>query len=216
MASPRLQCGKGLPVWHGWKNIGGSQKGICLRNVETGVQSKRLVYLSFPKIQSGGIRAVRQNQRMIRCDVCDIHLLATFIVDLFKPRRRLEVEQRSGTIVTHQSCPDRRAGDHEDVGQLSHICRRYAQAVPHVWRDPLRVPDTAGAVDGCRVATSNLKIIRLAGGDGCVELCPVVSKFFDGASCLIARNAMLAGKWSRRIRFVCDSLSVINRSAITN
>jgi len=44
MASPRLQCGKGLPVWHGWKNIGGSQKGICLRNVETGVQSKRLVY----------------------------------------------------------------------------------------------------------------------------------------------------------------------------
>jgi hypothetical protein len=45
MASPRLQCGKGLPVWHGWKNIGGSQKGICLRNVETGVQSKRLVYL---------------------------------------------------------------------------------------------------------------------------------------------------------------------------
>jgi hypothetical protein len=27
--------------------------------------------LSFPKIQSGGIRAVRQNQRIIRCDVCD-------------------------------------------------------------------------------------------------------------------------------------------------
>src|SRR2546429_6307234 len=26
MASPRLQCGKGLPVWHGRKNIGGSQK----------------------------------------------------------------------------------------------------------------------------------------------------------------------------------------------
>jgi hypothetical protein len=31
--------------------------------------------LSFPKIQSGGIRVVRQNQRMIRCDVCD-HPLA--------------------------------------------------------------------------------------------------------------------------------------------
>ena len=29
------------------------------------------VRLSFPKIQSGGIRAVRQNQRIIRCDVCD-------------------------------------------------------------------------------------------------------------------------------------------------
>jgi hypothetical protein len=29
------------------------------------------VTLSFPKIQSGGIRAVRQNQRIIRCDVCD-------------------------------------------------------------------------------------------------------------------------------------------------
>jgi hypothetical protein len=28
-------------------------------------------YLSFPKIQSGGIRAVRQNQRIIQCDVCD-------------------------------------------------------------------------------------------------------------------------------------------------
>jgi hypothetical protein len=27
--------------------------------------------LSFPKIQSGKIRAVRQNQRIIRCDVCD-------------------------------------------------------------------------------------------------------------------------------------------------
>ena len=27
--------------------------------------------LSFPKIQSGGIRAVRQNQRIIQCDVCD-------------------------------------------------------------------------------------------------------------------------------------------------
>src|SRR5258707_11687992 len=29
------------------------------------------IRLSFPKIQSGGIRAVRQNQRIIRCDVCD-------------------------------------------------------------------------------------------------------------------------------------------------
>jgi hypothetical protein len=28
-------------------------------------------HLSFPKIQSGGIRAVRQNQRIIRSDVCD-------------------------------------------------------------------------------------------------------------------------------------------------
>jgi hypothetical protein len=27
--------------------------------------------LSFPKIQSGGIRAVRPNQRIIRCDGCD-------------------------------------------------------------------------------------------------------------------------------------------------
>jgi len=29
------------------------------------------VALSFPKIQSGRIRAVRQNQRIIQCDVCD-------------------------------------------------------------------------------------------------------------------------------------------------
>src|ERR1700730_11832817 len=28
-------------------------------------------WLSFPKIQSGGMGAVRQNQRIIRCDVCD-------------------------------------------------------------------------------------------------------------------------------------------------
>jgi hypothetical protein len=28
-------------------------------------------YLSFPKIPSRGIRAVRQNQRIIQCDVCD-------------------------------------------------------------------------------------------------------------------------------------------------
>jgi hypothetical protein len=28
-------------------------------------------HVSFPKIQSGGIRAVSQNQRIIRCDVCD-------------------------------------------------------------------------------------------------------------------------------------------------
>jgi hypothetical protein len=30
-----------------------------------------ILALSFPKIQSGGIRAVRQNQRIIQCDVCD-------------------------------------------------------------------------------------------------------------------------------------------------
>jgi hypothetical protein len=30
-----------------------------------------LLSVSFPKILSGGIRAVRQNQRIIQCDVCD-------------------------------------------------------------------------------------------------------------------------------------------------
>jgi hypothetical protein len=33
--------------------------------------SRRSFSLSFPKIQSVGIRAVRENQRIIRCDVCD-------------------------------------------------------------------------------------------------------------------------------------------------
>jgi hypothetical protein len=47
--------------------------------------------VSFPKIQSRGIRAVRQNQRIIRCDVCD-HPPACNVADLFKSRRRLEVE----------------------------------------------------------------------------------------------------------------------------
>jgi hypothetical protein len=49
--------------------------------------------LSFPKIQSGGIRAVGQNQRIIRCDVCDSSTcLQRFIADLFKSPRQLEVE----------------------------------------------------------------------------------------------------------------------------
>jgi hypothetical protein len=32
---------------------------------------ERVGYLWFPKIRSGRIRAVRQNQRIIRCDACD-------------------------------------------------------------------------------------------------------------------------------------------------
>src|SRR5260370_12410221 len=35
-----------------------------------GGQGLCVPFLSFPKIQSGGIRAVRQNQRIIKCDVC--------------------------------------------------------------------------------------------------------------------------------------------------
>jgi hypothetical protein len=48
--------------------------------------------LSFPKIRSGRIRAVRKNQTIIQCDVCD-HLPAWNIYrHLLKSRRRLEVE----------------------------------------------------------------------------------------------------------------------------
>jgi hypothetical protein len=36
-----------------------------------GRQQRASIDVSFPKIQSGGIRAVRQNQRIIQCDVCD-------------------------------------------------------------------------------------------------------------------------------------------------
>jgi hypothetical protein len=53
----------------------------------------------FPKIQSGGIRVARQNQSIIRCHVCD-HLLAWDVCrDLFKSRRRLEVEN---LLLRHQ------------------------------------------------------------------------------------------------------------------
>jgi hypothetical protein len=44
----------------------------------------------FPKIQSGGIRAVSQNQSIIRCDVCD-HPLAWDVC-----RRSVQVASRTG------------------------------------------------------------------------------------------------------------------------
>jgi hypothetical protein len=49
-------------------------------------------YLCFLKIRSGRVRAVRQNQRMIAFDAWILGLLATFVADLSKSRRRLEAE----------------------------------------------------------------------------------------------------------------------------
>ena len=51
--------------------------------------------VSFPKIPSLLIRAMRQNRRIIRCDACDpaiLQLLGTFVANLFRSRRQLEVE----------------------------------------------------------------------------------------------------------------------------
>jgi hypothetical protein len=54
---------------------GKSMPGLCLAITRKAMAHDRNAYpeerLSFPKIQSGGIRAVRENQRIIRCDVCD-------------------------------------------------------------------------------------------------------------------------------------------------
>jgi hypothetical protein len=78
--------------------------------------------VSFLKIQSGGIRVVRQNQRIIRCDVCDHpHLLATFIADLFKPRRRLEVEN---LFPRHQP-PKASPATRPVLGQVTDYAARY-------------------------------------------------------------------------------------------
>jgi hypothetical protein len=46
----------------------------------------------FPKIPSGQIRAMRQNQRIIRRVVAILRLLMTFAANLFRSRRQLEVE----------------------------------------------------------------------------------------------------------------------------
>ena len=60
--------------------------------------------LSFPTIPCSGIRAVRQNQRVIRYNAYAIlRLLTTLVADLFKSRRRLEVEN---LFLRHQ--PQRR------------------------------------------------------------------------------------------------------------
>jgi transposase InsO family protein len=48
--------------------------------------------LSFPKIRSGRIRAVRRIRPSSNAMVAIIYLLGTFIADLLKSRRRLEVE----------------------------------------------------------------------------------------------------------------------------
>jgi len=56
------------PQWHFELDEEGQPTGKKL-------PGRRESTLSFPKIQSGGIRAVRQNQRIIQCDVRD-HLPA--------------------------------------------------------------------------------------------------------------------------------------------
>jgi hypothetical protein len=56
------------------------------------------------KFNPVGIRAVRQNQRIIQCDVCDHLPACNFIADLFKPPRRLEVENLFPPSAQH--CPE--------------------------------------------------------------------------------------------------------------
>jgi hypothetical protein len=60
------------------------------------VGSRRLrpakLLLSFPKISSVQIRVMRENQRIIRVMLEILHLLATFVGNQFRSRRRLEIE----------------------------------------------------------------------------------------------------------------------------
>ena len=48
--------------------------------------------LWLPRISSGRIRAVRENQHITSFMVALLRLLASFVADLFKSRRRLEAE----------------------------------------------------------------------------------------------------------------------------
>src|SRR4030088_758870 len=48
--------------------------------------------LSFPKIRSGRVGAVSQNQGIIHSMLAIAHLLGTYFANLFKSRRRLEAE----------------------------------------------------------------------------------------------------------------------------
>ena len=50
------------------------------------------VAVSLPKIPSGRIRVVTENQRIIASTLAILRLLAAFIASLFKSRRRLETE----------------------------------------------------------------------------------------------------------------------------
>src|ERR1700730_11246788 len=43
---------------------------------------------------------------------------------------------------------DRRTGNHQDSGGLFEVRRRGTQALYHVWRNSLRIPDGARGVDG--------------------------------------------------------------------
>ncbi|HKD29635.1 MAG TPA: hypothetical protein VKC66_27475, partial [Xanthobacteraceae bacterium] len=49
-------------------------------------------HLSFPKIPSLLIRAMRQNRRIIGTMLAILQLLGTFVANLFRSRRQLEVE----------------------------------------------------------------------------------------------------------------------------
>src|SRR6516165_6261957 len=66
--------------------------------------------LPFPKIKSGRIRAASRISASSNAMFAIIHLLGTFIADLFKPPRRLEVENlflRHQLNIALRGAPDR-------------------------------------------------------------------------------------------------------------
>jgi hypothetical protein len=63
------KCNNDTGAWYGTPYVDFARQALAILFRSKGELS--LAYLSFPKILSVRIRAVRQNQRIIQCDVCD-------------------------------------------------------------------------------------------------------------------------------------------------
>ncbi|MGH8525900.1 MAG: hypothetical protein ACREXY_17345, partial [Gammaproteobacteria bacterium] len=83
-AMAKLLAEKHNTFWHDYEVVvaAGASAGIGLdalppvrKAIGSGFETKTITLLSFPKIRSGRIRAVRENQTIIQCDGCD-HLPA--------------------------------------------------------------------------------------------------------------------------------------------
>src|SRR6202158_2133927 len=71
-----------------------STPDVSLRRSEPTLRanSRHQAWLWFPKIRSGRVGAVSQNQGIIHSMLAIVHLLGTYLANLFKSRRRLEAE----------------------------------------------------------------------------------------------------------------------------
>jgi hypothetical protein len=126
----------------------------CLRLSWTAVTVSPL---SFPKIASGWIRAVRQNHRMIGGDACNPALTRNVHRRLFKSRCRLEAENlflRHQLSIALRRTPLRvrlRGSDRALLVWMARLWPADEQGKPGMGRvpDPWRTPDAG--VRGCPV-----------------------------------------------------------------